>query len=124
MIDLVGADLHRMLSAIHQGEFVLTYVTPYSYYKTKTELSSEKRELTAYFLNAFVSFLTYTMRGGGSAKTLLSAFVQLFFKIYAPQIGKLDRNSSVLALQVSLLLCVMELNQHGERQRLSLSILN
>jgi hypothetical protein len=112
------------MGAIHHNEFVLTYVAPYSYYKTKTELSSEKRELAAYFLNTVVSFLTYAMRGGGSAKTLLSAFFQLFFKLYAPEIARLDRNSGVLALQVGLLLCVMELNQHGERQRLSLSILN
>lgn len=103
---------------------MLTYVAPYTYYKAKTELSSEKRELAAYFLNAVVCFLTYFMRGGGAAKTLLAAFVQLFYKIYAPQFSRLDRNCSVLVLQASLLLCVLDLNQHAERQRLSLSILN
>lgn len=121
---MIFAELYHVLDTIHRGSYILTYQAPYYYYESKAQLSTQNRELVAYFANALVCTLIYIMRGGGSAKTLFAAFLQLFYKTYSSQLARFDRHNSVLVLQAALVLCILEITQHGERQRLSLSILN
>jgi hypothetical protein len=114
----------RFLKDLEQGTFILVYSSPYRYYKNRDQFNTNLQTLAGYYLNALVSSITYFLRGGGSSKILFSAFVQLFYAIHEDYFFALDKHNDILCLQFSILLCIMEINQHADRQRLSISILN
>lgn len=121
--DLVAANTLRFVKDLAGNTFVLSYAAPYSFYRNKDRESSYAQQLFACFVGAGICSLTYLLRGGGASKITFAAYLLFFYKLHQEEVEKLDRNNEVLVIQVALLLCISEINQHCERQRLSISIL-
>ena len=108
---------------LERDTFVLSYSSPYSFYRNTDTFSTNSQLLVANYFSALICSLTYMLRGGGSSKITFASYVLLCYRLYQDSLDRLDRNNEVMAIQLSLLLCISDINQHSERQRLSISIL-